>query len=194
MDYDKQVEDFLKFTGTTIEKKFVGFKKHFADDESKRNVWSITIRRPPMNAEWTFDFGDSINSTDKDVIQMCAKYSVGYEHLPIDAMLRISSVRESMKESGCGFSFVHRGDTIRFLKRKDARHQPPSDYDILACASSDSYCDYDDEYEFANEFGYEIHNWNDYKKVRDIYQGCKEAARMGQLLFGDVMDQLQEIQ
>lgn len=44
-DYEKQAQDFLDATGTTIEKKFLKCDKYFDDDKESRNIWEITLKR-----------------------------------------------------------------------------------------------------------------------------------------------------
>ncbi|MEG2621377.1 MAG: hypothetical protein RSC06_00630, partial [Clostridia bacterium] len=79
-DYDQMAEDFLRKTRTVICKEFIGVKTHFEDDKEKRNVWKITIKRRCATFEgkersWSFDFGDSIYSTNNDIVRMSQKYS-----------------------------------------------------------------------------------------------------------------------
>jgi hypothetical protein len=42
--YEKQAQDFLEATGTTIAKEFVKCDKYFPDDAEPRNIWNITLK------------------------------------------------------------------------------------------------------------------------------------------------------
>lgn len=68
----------------------------------------------------------------------------------------------------------------------------PSRYDVLACLEK-----YEVPYrldDFALEYGYEIDEPQDYKRVKRIHQACKEQYERLLDLFGEeLMDDLREI-
>ena len=67
----------------------------------------------------------------------------------------------------------------------------PSKYDVLA--SVEKYEPYDFE-NFVSEFGYEIYDEADAKRVRKIYEACdKQYQRLLDLFGEDLMQELQEI-
>ena len=67
----------------------------------------------------------------------------------------------------------------------------PSKYDVLA--SVEKYEPYDFKY-FVSEFGYEIYDEADEKRVRKIYEACdKQYQRLLDLFGEDLMQELQEI-
>ena len=67
----------------------------------------------------------------------------------------------------------------------------PSKYDVLA--SVEKYEPYDFE-NFVSEFGYEIYDEADEKRVRKIYEACdKQYHRLLDLFGEDLMQELQEI-
>ncbi len=69
----------------------------------------------------------------------------------------------------------------------------PTKYDVLACVEKyPMYCR--DEWEFANEFGYEIECKKDFEKVRRIFNACEKQYRKLLALFGEeLMEELQKI-
>lgn len=71
-------------------------------------------------------------------------------------------------------------------------NERPTCYDVLACLQkSEPY--WEDVWEFAEEFGYEIHDRESFKRVETRYKKvCKEAENVYRL-FSDVMEELAEI-
>jgi len=67
----------------------------------------------------------------------------------------------------------------------------PTAYDVLACLTK--YKPYGDVWDFAREFGYVIEDRETYKRIGKIYNGVKREWRGVNRLFGDVLEQLQEI-
>lgn len=79
-DYQKQANDFLEQTGTTLSFKFSGHDYHFEDDKEMRDIWKITIKRGKKR--WVVKFGQSISDTGKqptayDILTCLEKYDVG---------------------------------------------------------------------------------------------------------------------
>jgi hypothetical protein len=68
---------------------------------------------------------------------------------------------------------------------------PPTAYDILACLTK--YEPEKDVWEFANEFGYEIKNREDFNRVDRTHMAVIKEYRNVMRLFGDVIDRLREI-
>ena len=71
------------------------------------------------------------------------------------------------------------------------KNNRPSRYDVLACV--EKYCpDYFEA--FVSEYGYDIDEPGDYKRVRKIYEACRKQYERLYELFGDeLMDELREI-
>lgn len=66
----------------------------------------------------------------------------------------------------------------------------PCEYDILACLTT---CDPGTIDDFCDEFGY-MSSGLKISEIIEIYKGVKKEWEMVQMLFGDVLDELQEIQ
>lgn len=64
-NYEKQAEDFMTKTGTTLKVKFQKYDKHFADDKGKRDIYRITLKRAGQS--YTFSFGQSLENTGKGI-------------------------------------------------------------------------------------------------------------------------------
>lgn len=67
----------------------------------------------------------------------------------------------------------------------------PSRYDVLACIEKYDPCDFED---FCSEYGYAYEDEKQYKRVRKIYNACKEQYERLLDLFGEeLMEELREI-
>lgn len=62
-EYEKQANDFLRKTNTSITVKYLKFDKHFADDDHKRNIFKITLKNDKH--KYSFNFGSSISDSCK---------------------------------------------------------------------------------------------------------------------------------
>ena len=81
--YEKQANEFLAATNTTIKATFFKYDYYFDDDRERRNIYKITIKRKGVG-QYTFKFGSSLNDTQDDIepcnydILTClTKYDVG---------------------------------------------------------------------------------------------------------------------
>jgi hypothetical protein len=64
-DYEKQAQDFLTETGTTLT---ITFKKHdfyLEEEKSKRDIYEITLKRG--SRFYTFDFGQSLSNSKLNI-------------------------------------------------------------------------------------------------------------------------------
>ena len=57
-EYDKQANDFLKLTSTTIQARWLRYAPYFCNDKVSRDVWQVKMVRG--NREYVFEFGSSI--------------------------------------------------------------------------------------------------------------------------------------
>lgn len=71
------------------------------------------------------------------------------------------------------------------------KDRDPSNYDLLTCLGGDY--PYDDLGEFIDEYGYTIETKKDYDRINTIYENVKKNYAKVQELWGDVMEQLEEI-
>ena len=63
-------------------------------------------------------------------------------------------------------------------------------YDVLACLQKYEVGTIDD---FVSEFGYEVNSWEDVRKIEKTYKAVKREYKNVLRVFGDCMDELQEI-
>ena len=61
--YEKRAKNFLKKTNTTINIEFEGYKTHFVGEETKRNIYKVTLEN--KRGTYIYKFGDSINNFEK---------------------------------------------------------------------------------------------------------------------------------
>jgi len=62
-DYEKQANDFLTMTDTTLSTIFESNRKYFTDDEEPRDVYTVTLSR--NNRKYVFSFGQSLIQSGK---------------------------------------------------------------------------------------------------------------------------------
>lgn len=74
---------------------------------------------------------------------------------------------------------------------KAVKEYLPHEYDILACLTK--YEPTHDVFEFASEYGYEIKNRADFRKVDALLESLEDEYNNVKMLFGDVMEELEEI-
>jgi hypothetical protein len=60
-NYEKQAQDFLKRTKTTMDIKYLEHAKYFPGDTQARDIYQVTLRR--HGNEYIFKFGQSIHDT-----------------------------------------------------------------------------------------------------------------------------------
>jgi hypothetical protein len=66
MNYEKQANDFLRYTGAEIKIRFLKKDKYFHDDKEARNIYTFTISRGKRKYKGTF--GDSIYNTKEGIV------------------------------------------------------------------------------------------------------------------------------
>lgn len=71
-------------------------------------------------------------------------------------------------------------------------NERPTCYDVLVCLQkSEAY--WEDVWEFANDFGYEINCKADFKRVEKTFKAIRKEYKNVYRLFADVMEELAEI-
>ena len=72
------------------------------------------------------------------------------------------------------------------------RNIRPTKYDVLACLTKYSPCD--DVWGFADDYGYEIHDRDTFKQVERVYKAVKCEYNAVCRVFGNIIEELAEIQ
>ena len=88
---------------------------------------------------------------------------------------------------GKSFSFRF-GDSLQ----STWNNERPGRYSVLACLTK--YEPEADVWDFAKEYGYEIHDKQSYNKVLGIYNAVRREYGGVKRIFGDVIDEFREIQ
>jgi len=166
-EYEKQANDFLIKTGATMTIEFFAHMPHFDGDKEKRDVYNVTIRRG--NNDYTFKFGQSIFNSGSVADIAAHTDSKQYRQL----------LSEGYKPK---YGKAIPNDRTILHKKRIV----PSAYDILSCLTKNGPGTFED---FCSEFGYDT----DSKKAEKIYFAVQKEFAGIKKLFGDVMDDLQEI-
>lgn len=170
-DYEKQAQDFLEATGTTVSKEFLKCDKYFPDDTEQRNIWSITLK----NQYWkyTFTYGDSVHNTEKPILPKQIDVAVYKYYM------------QHWKENTEGSYWWYK---VAVLEKymKEIKPKEPTDYDILACLDV-----FDGDFEdFCWSYWYD----EDSRKAEKIYKDVLEQSLNLRRLFDrKEIDMLQEI-
>src|SRR5690606_4584821 len=153
VDYNKKTTNFLTLTNTKINIEFLKNDYHFINDESKRDIYKVTIKRG--NREYSFNFGQSLINSTKLV----------HEKLEREYTMSGYSLKGGYKIIGDVDKYIN-GSVQGEIKK--VKGIPPSEYDILSCLQKHDVGTFED---FCSEFGYDT----DSKTADKIYtEICKE--------------------
>lgn len=86
---------------------------------------------------------------------------------------------------GKSFSFQF-GDSVSNTQN----HKRPTCYDVLACLQKYDVGSFED---FCSEYGYTIDTYEDKRRITKLYRAVTKEFDKVTRIFGDVMDELQEI-
>lgn len=175
-DYQKQAQDFLVKTGTTIKKEFDHYGKHFIDDKSERNVWTITISNKYHT--YSFKFGDSVTNSSID----WTKYDLPDYQVKILKAKGIKNYDDLLK------SKVEVENWYKIMNiAKNHKPVEPDDYSILACLNPLYSTDFED---FCSYYGYDT----DSIKAKKVFDACMvEDQNLRKLFDRSELEELVEI-
>lgn len=95
--------------------------------------------------------------------------------------------RVRINRNGKSWSFNFSDSLHNYLNNKR-----PTKYDVLACIEKwEPY--YEDVWDFAREFGYDINSRETYQKTERIYKAVEKEYANVVRIFGDCLEELQEI-
>lgn len=170
-EYEKQAQEFLESTGTTLEIVYQYTGPHFAGEEEKRDVYRFTLRN--KKGEYSSTFGDSLRDT---------------------AINRICKDRYNMSVQDAKDAGIYRrGWSVQEMYSAAKKLKPvkPSAYDILACLEKYDVGSFKD---FCDNYGYNDLPLSDYPRVMGIYQAVSDQVRgLRRIFSAEEMDQLAEI-
>lgn len=195
-DYNKQAEEFLIVTNTTLEVKEAIPQKATSwgkdDKDAHKHInYSVTLKNAKHS--YTFDYWGSINDWEKvektkeiffnvlsnKSINQLREYLKQYEIVLDNSLIKMY-----------GYTYTRKRDidavenaVLQAIKEKNM----PTSYDILACLSPM----YEDTFEdFCYSFGYDA----DSRTAEDTYKRCIEQDRQLHKLFThEELEQLSEI-
>ena len=171
--YEEQAKTFLKETNATITKEFFKNDHHFGGDDSKRDIYNVTIKRSTRS--YVFQYGQSINGSKKikqepqgKLFDMSGKALDGssqiYQKRVELITTRNNKLAKQFHRSGDGFHIID--------------GEIPSDYDILACLTKYDPGTFES---FCSEFGYE----QDSRRAEETYNATKDEYNNLCRLFSD---------
>ena len=92
----------------------------------------------------------------------------------------------TIKRNGKTYTFDFYGSINDWAEGRN-----PTAYDFLACCTKDEVPV--DVWDFADEFGYDIHDKKSFQRVSNIHKACQNEYQAISELFGDVLEDLREI-
>jgi len=158
-EYQEQAMKFLADTDATITSTFKKHGKHFSDDKTDRDIYSVTIARGTRS--YTFDFGQSISNS-----------------------IRYQDRQFKDRWFYCDGSAVKSGKdwTMKGLKEftepRPKTRKAPTEYDILACLTKYDPGTFED---FCADFGYD----EDSRTAEKTYKAVRAEYEALARLFSD---------
>lgn len=173
--YEKQANDFLAKTSSTISIEFKRYGKHFVNDKEERDIYTVTLKRGSRS--YTFDFGQC---TAKSGYWLLLQGRESNKRLmlvdrdkPIQGQLLWAAKNAER-------SYNPKLDKIR-------KPEPPTAYDVLACMQKYDVGSYED---FCSEFGYDT----DSRTAEKIYRAVVEEYKNLAMLYSDAeLEEMAEI-
>lgn len=156
-EYEKQANDFLKLTKTSLNVEFIKHDKHFTDDEETRDIYLFTFTRG--NREFKGNFGQSIMESGFTLINTNTNEEIRYRWLS-EAMRYAQGDEQKFKQ------FVRNKLTLNCIIIKN-KMKTPTAYDILACLQTYEVENFKD---FCSDYGYS----EDSIKAHKIYDAVLE--------------------
>lgn len=181
-DYQKQADDFLKETNTTMKVEFLKYDVYFNGDKDKRDIYNITLKKGDRH--YTFTFGQSINNSGwkvklKTTGKITHTIPTNY-YYEFQAISKKPSVKWWLNKKGL----------VRYkLADVDILEPPkePDSYDVLACLEKYGVETFE---EFCSKFGYDT----DSRKAEKTYKAVKDQYLNICTLYNDEeMEKLREI-
>ena len=171
-EYDKQAEDFLKATKTTINIKFDSYRKYFPQDKEKRDVYNVTLKRG--NRKYTFTFGNSLNNSGCQIIGF--KGRIVKTIITENYFKYVDQAKQYNRKLYIIINRHHAVAPYRLTSNRELKlPKEPSNYAILACLD----VLYDDNFEeFCASFGYDTDS-------RKTYNAVLAQSNQLKILFND---------
>ncbi len=179
-EYDKQANDFLEKTGTTLSIKCIKYGKHFRTDTEDRFVYEFTLER--NGRKYSSNFGDSIAHAHDTILGKSRLYRG--PGVTLNGELVLKSVKVNSEKQ----TFL-----VTVGSRMTCKPVPlPSAYSILSCLEKYEPAKSVDD--FASDFGYKVGGKIKIQDIIDIHNACIEQYKGLCMLFNEQeMEELREI-
>lgn len=168
-EYEQKAIDFAAKYGVEMSAEYRGHYKR--GDFFITAVWAIALSRKDKKP-YTFEFSASVYDSYCHFTGIGANKKDG-----IPGNLKLEEVLEEIQKRGyC----CHKQFQIR------KQQKAPTLYDVLACVQKYDVGSFEN---FCGDFGYDT----DSRKAEKIYFDCQKEFDSVRALFGDCMEELQEI-
>lgn len=167
--YEKQANEFLESTQTTMHVDFIENGYHFDVDTATRDIYKVTIKRGQR--KFSLSFGQSIAYSSKLVDRKTNEQFT----------LNGKGVYPTSK------NILDLNNYRSAVKLTEVKGKTPTAYDILACLQKYDVGTFED---FCGEFGYDT----DSKRAKKTYKAVvKEYDNVCKIWNDAEIEQLQEI-
>lgn len=173
-NYELKANKFLKSKKIKLKLEFVKNDKYFMDDQDKRDIYKISLKREKR--EISFNFGQSIIHSGFKIIYKFAGNQNKFKHTFTEQHLYTSKdikkdINKLFKEKRNYFGYSAQIEKIELPK-------PPTAYCILSNLQKYEFQNFQD---FCGEFGYS----SDSIKALKIYNNVIEEFKKVTYLFTD---------
>ena len=172
-NYEKQAQDFLTKTSSTLKIELLKDDFHFNEDKDKRDIYQVILSRG--NRFYSFNFGNSLNNSINYFVFMNG------EKIPFNT----KQLAEDFKKKN-RFAYPQ----LKIEQNKNFKE--PTAYDILACLTTYDPGTFE---EFCDTFGYNDLPLAKYAQTKITYdQVVNEYNKLVSLYSDKELELLSEIQ
>lgn len=173
-NYELKANKFLKSKKIELKIEFIKNDKYFIDDEDKRDIYKILLKRD--RREIFFNFGQSIAESGFKIVYKFAGNENKFKHTFTDQHLYNSKnikkdIGKLFDEKRNYFGFSAEIESFKLPK-------PPTAYDVLAGLQKYEVGNFQD---FCDNFGYS----NDSIKALKVYNNVVDEYKKVTYLFTD---------
>lgn len=160
---------FLTSKKIELKVEFVKNDKYFIDDEDKRDIYKISLKREKR--EIFFNFGQSIIDSGFKIVYKFADNEKKFKHTFTEDHLYTSKdinkdINKLFNEKKSNFGFSAQIESIELPK-------PPTAYDVLACLQKHEFRDFQD---FCDQYGFNSDSIKALKTYNNVVEEFKKVA------------------
>lgn len=172
-EYEIQADQFMEKTGTTMTADKLGHFPYFDDDKESRDVYQITLSRVISRMDATGNAYCKVSRTEI----YSFRFGQSIAHSDGEYLRRL---KDDYMRKTHGWMIPKTEKTAHLFPKA------PTAYDILACLTKNDPGTFSD---FCSDYGYDT----DSRKAEEAYFAVREEYSNVMRLFGDVIEDLQEI-